>query len=199
MAGESLTTFEYALLGLIGMTSMSGYDVHKLFATTPLGHFSSSPGAIYPALRRLEQRLLLKAALDSTTEARPRRVYSLTDTGETVLDAWLRQQVTREELISNSGAPILRFALAGGRLSPDEVVTYLDGWRRAAEAYLQELRAYRDVMDPSTVLHGRLSLERGIRGYEGDVGWIQDAIAEIRSRTRRVKGRGRRRTSGAQM
>ena len=193
MDTQSLTLLEYALLGLVSMAPMSGYDVHKMFATTPLGHFSSSPGAIYPALRRLERRDLLKATLDSTTETRPRRVYSLTEAGQAALDAWLHQQVMREELVSNSGAPILRFGFAGGRLSPDEVIAYLDGWRQTTEAYLEELRGYRGLIDASAAPHARLSLEHGIRGYEGVVEWIQDAIAEIRSHSRRAKARGGRR------
>jgi len=181
MTTETLTLLEYALLGLIAMRPMSGYDVHKLFATTALGHFSSSPGAIYPALQRLERRGLLKASLDTATEARPRRVYSLTLGGEATLDAWLRQQVTREELIGNSGAPILRFGFAGGRLSEEEVVEYLRGWRRTVEAYIEELKSYRDATDWGSALYGMLSLERGIRGFQGDVEWIRDAIYTIQS------------------
>jgi len=50
-----LTTLEYALLGLLDRQPSSGYDIARRFAETPLAHFSSSPGAIYPALRRLER------------------------------------------------------------------------------------------------------------------------------------------------
>ena len=45
----------YALLGLIHQQPLSGYDVKKIFASTPMAGFSDSPGAIYPALRRLEK------------------------------------------------------------------------------------------------------------------------------------------------
>ncbi len=190
-----LTLLEYALLGLVDMSPLSGYDVHKLFATTPMAHFSSSPGAIYPALRRLERRGLLKAKLGGKSEARPRRAYSLTREGGVALSAWLRQQVTREELIRNSGAPILRFALSGGRVSPREAITYLEGWRREIESYLPDLRGYLDPAGPESALHGQLSLQRGIRGYEEDAAWIGDAIAQIQTRAGRAKARGRRRSS----
>lgn len=177
-----LTTLEYALLGLVGTSPMAGYDVHKLFSSTPLGHFSSSPGAIYPAMRRLERKGLLQAALDRSIETRPRRVYSLTERGAGALEAWLRQPVTREELIRDTGAPILRFVLGEARLAPAEVIAYLEGWRATSEAYVQELRGHLGRMDADRALHPRLALERGIRGYEGDVEWIGEAIAEIRSR-----------------
>src|SRR4029450_2602495 len=98
MPEAALTTLEHALLGLLALAPMSGYDISRLFAATPLAHFSSSPGAIYPALKRLEQRGLVTATLDTTTETRPRRVYTLSAAGQASLDAWLRQSVTRDEI-----------------------------------------------------------------------------------------------------
>jgi DNA-binding PadR family transcriptional regulator len=191
MPEGALTTLEYALLGLVAMRPMSGYDVHRVFATTPMAHFSSSPGAIYPALRRLARRGLLKAALDRATEARPRRVYALTRGGEEALHAWLRQPVTREDLVRGSGAPILRFALAEGRVSKEEVLAYLMTYRRTLESYLEELQGHAREMPAAAGLHPRLALERGIRGYQGDLEWVRSAAAKIR-RT----GRGPRKRRG---
>lgn len=57
----------------------------------------------------------------------------------------------------------------------------LKGWRRTVETYLQELRSYRDATDWGSALHGMLSLERGIRGFEGEIEWIRDAIDTIQS------------------
>ena len=189
MADKPLTTLEYALLGLVGIAPMSGYDVHKVFDTTPLAHFSSSPGAIYPALRRLERRGLLAARLDRTTEARPRRVYSLAKAGQATLDGWLGEAVTREEMVRDAGAPILRFSLMQGRLSRREVVAYLEGYRRVVESYLEELRGYLPDLRRGDTLHARLALERGIGGYERDVDWIEHAITEIKRKRRSVRKR----------
>ena len=47
----------YALLGLLHQKPSSGYALRRVFATTPMGTFSDSPGAIYPALGRLERHL----------------------------------------------------------------------------------------------------------------------------------------------
>jgi DNA-binding PadR family transcriptional regulator len=192
MSDKPLTTLEYGLLGLVGMAPMSGYDVHKVFETTPLAHFSSSPGAIYTALRRLERRGLLGARLDRTTEARPRRVYSLSEAGDAALLAWLREPVTREGMVRDAGAPILRFSLMQGRLSPQEVITYLEGYRRVVKSYLEELRGYLPDVRADNALHARLSLERGISGYKSDVDWIEHAIAVFK---RKQRGARRRRAS----
>lgn len=192
MARGELTNLEYALLGLIGMAPMSGYDVHKVFAGTPLAHFSSSPGAIYPALRRLARRGLLSTRLDTTTETRPRRIHALTPAGEQALEAWLRQPVTREELVRGAGAPVLRFAFAEGRITPEEVIAYLDSYRQTLEAYLEELRAHARSMPTEAALHTRLALDHGIRGYRSDLEWVRAATAAISSAARDLrKSRGR--------
>jgi len=180
MAEKKLTTLEYALLGIVGMSPLTGYDVHKVFATTPLAHFSSSPGAIYPALRRLAHYGLLEARLDTTKEARPRRVYSLTKSGESVLEAWLHQPVTREELIRGAGAPILRFSLAGDRLNRAEILDYLESYQKVVAAYVEELYAYTGQSAGPENLYGSLALHHGIRSYESELEWTKWAALEIR-------------------
>ena len=187
MAKDELTTLEYALLGLVATTPVSGYDVHKVFATTPLAHFSSSPGAIYPALRRLERRGLLQAALDRTMETRPRRVFSLTGKGGAALDAWLRQPVTREQIVSTAGAPILRFSMMGGRLSDAEVIAYLRGWRGELASYVGELRARWATPEAQAQmpLTAALALENGLRGFEGEIAWLDYAVGRIRRQRQR--------------
>ncbi len=185
MAQKKLTTLEYALLGLIGISPATGYDIHKVFATTPLAHFSSSPGAIYPALRRLAHIGLLEAKLDTAREARPRRVYSLTSAGEKAFETWLHRPVTRDELIRGAGAPILRFALAGGRLTRDEILAYLESYRKAVAAYVEELYGYTEQTASPENLHGRLALYHGIRSFESELEWTKWAATDIRREGRR--------------
>ena len=50
------STLGYALLGLLHAGPQSGYGLRRTFVTTPLAVFSDSPGAIYPALRRLARQ-----------------------------------------------------------------------------------------------------------------------------------------------
>ena len=63
-----LTGFEQALLGMISLQPSTGYDLKRQFATTSLGVYQPSSGALYPALERLEQRGLL------ASEALPREM-----------------------------------------------------------------------------------------------------------------------------
>ncbi len=179
MARPSLTNLELAIMGLLDLEPMSGYDVQRVFATTPLAHFSSSPGAIYPTLKRLEQRGLVTATLDRTTETRPRRVYSLTEEGLAQLREWLQQPVTRDELVRNGNAPVLRFVLCERHLAPAEVIAYLEGYAAVVRGYLMELEGHRIALQEHGSLHQRLALLNGIRGYEAHLGWIEEAVREV--------------------
>ena len=189
MTQQNLTTLEYALLGLISMSPMTGYDVHKVFNTTPFGHFSSSPGAIYPALNRLARRGLLDASMDTKKEARPRRIYALTKAGEEALEAWLSQPVSRDELIRMSGAPILRFNFAWGRLSRSKVLAYLETYRRVVAAYIDELLSYADQLKAPERFHNRLALDHGIRRYQSELDWVKSTITAIKRAQRGSKKR----------
>ena len=60
-AGRPLTDFEQVLLGVIADEPRSGYGLKKLFSSSPASVYQPSPGALYPALRRLEERGLLHA------------------------------------------------------------------------------------------------------------------------------------------
>lgn len=178
MSDRTLTILEYALLGLLDRRPGSGYDVARLFASTPMAHFSSSPGAIYPALLRLERAGLIAGRLDSPTGTRARRVYTLTERGRTALTTWLRQPVTRQELVRDGRAPILRFSFAEGHLSRGELLGYLESFRREVAAYLEEVGRFRAGMGNVTP-HQHLALDHGIRAYEGQLTWIVDAIRTL--------------------
>ncbi len=60
MAEHQLTAFEHVLLGLVCLSPASGYDLKRIFAATPMGVYQPSSGALYPALRRLEAKGLVR-------------------------------------------------------------------------------------------------------------------------------------------
>ena len=61
MAEPQLTSFEHILIGLVCLSPASGYDLKRMFAATPMGVYQPSSGSLYPALRRLEAKGMVKA------------------------------------------------------------------------------------------------------------------------------------------
>src|ERR1700749_4587647 len=80
-AERPLTDFEHVLLGVIDSEPRSGYGLKKLFNASPASAYQPSPGALYPALRRLEERGLLRAEQQVSSGRRALRLYQVTDAG----------------------------------------------------------------------------------------------------------------------
>lgn len=182
----TLTPLRLAILGLISMQPMSGYDLRKVFETTPMGNFSSSPGAIYPALKSLERSGWVHGVPDKQDTLRPRLVYSLTDRGDEVLNGQLDAAVTRDDLIWRYDQLMLRFAFMERR-GLGRVVCFLEELLTELEAYVAYLEEVREQMRDQTTVCGRLALEQGIEGYRANTRWARRAIREIEET---VEGRG---------
>jgi PadR family transcriptional regulator AphA len=101
--GSEFGATAHALLGLLSIKPMSGYDMRQMVAGS-IGHFwSESYGQIYPALKRMAESGLVEKRVE-TQQGRPdRHVYTLTDAGQKRLAAWLevpvKKEVVRNELL----------------------------------------------------------------------------------------------------
>ena len=160
---QVLSTLTLAVMGLTGQGPMSGYDLRKVFSTTPMGHFSSSPGSIYPALKRLEKDGLI--AVRGKKTLREKVVYGLTDKGKSVLKGYLSQPVTREDVIWRLDELILRFALMGQVLSVDDTIEFIEGFAREVEGYVEHLKVYLDEVSDGIPINARLAMQHGIANY----------------------------------
>lgn len=174
----SLTPLRLAILGLVAMHPQSGYDLRKIFETTPMGNFSSSPGAIYPALKSLEKKGWVRGEPDKTESLRPRLVYSITEEGDSILRAELEKPVTHEDLIWHFDLIMLRFAFIE-RVGYAQALRFLGELRDEAESYVTHLEGLREQLREQLSPCGRLALEHGIQGYRGHVSWAEKAINEL--------------------
>ena len=179
-----LTSLELALLGLLHQEARSGYDLCKIFETTPMGHYSSSPGAIYPALKRLEGRQLIDGEVERGESMRPRRIYSLSRAGLAALEAWVSREVTHEDLVWRSEELILRFSFMGQLVGRKDVCRFLRQVAAGTDALLEGLEAhYRQMPDsrlaPGVLPTGRLALEHGMESYRGMARWARHALVEM--------------------
>jgi len=174
----TLTPLRLAILGLVAMHPQSGYDLKKIFETTPMGNFSSSPGAIYPALKSLEKKGWVRGKPDKTDSLRPRLVYSITEEGDAVLRAELEKPVTHKDMIWHFDLLMLRFAFIE-RVGYTQALRFLDEFRAEAEAYVEYLEGIRDQLLENLSPCGRIALEHGIQGSRGNVQWAEKAINEL--------------------
>ena len=118
MRTSTISVLGYALLGLVQHKPSSGYDLRKIFTDTAMGSYSDSPGAIYPALERLEKRGLLEGNVEERAGLRRRKLYKLTSSGDRELKQWLSRPITRGDVVRGLGELMLRFAFMERAIGP---------------------------------------------------------------------------------
>jgi DNA-binding PadR family transcriptional regulator len=181
MAGRQLTAFEHILLGLICAAPSSGYDLKRIFAATPMGLYQPSSGTLYPALRRLEQKGLVKAQAPSGQDgqsARHRRVYEPTQTGQAAHLNWLRTPLEPTTVSRDLGLHLMRFVMMEHLLPPEEVLNFLQSLADMLAALTAQLEGYTAAADlPDR--HPRLALDHGMAIHRASLRWAEQAIAAL--------------------
>lgn len=171
----------FALLGLLHQAPRSGYDLRKAFATTPLGHFSDSPGAIYPALRRLTRRGWIEGVPGAAEGGRRRQPYRPTAAGRRAFRQWLSARPTPEEAGRDMDAQILRLAFLSEVLPLSGVDRHLEGLRGAVAAHLAGLERFFSTAGPLMSPSGRLAFECGLDSFRSFLRWSARVQKRLRA------------------
>jgi hypothetical protein len=153
-------------------------------------HFSSSPGAIYPALRRLAGRKWVEVG--RAGGGRKRQELRVTLRGRQAFLDWLRRPVTRDDVVSRSADLILRCAFMDPVLPPAAIRRFLRDYATHMASYLEELRRYDAEHGDAMPRLARLVFQHGVASYESSVDWARRAQAEMARRdTPRAGRKGR--------
>jgi DNA-binding PadR family transcriptional regulator len=158
---------------LLRQNPQSGYDLRKTFSSTPMRHYSDSPGSIYPALKRMQAKKWVAGAIESGN-GRKREVYRATAAGKKALADWLRKPVSREDIIWHVDQLMLRFAFLDGNVPRRITLDFLAGLERELDSYVRELRTYSQISGLNkTINTGTLAFQFGIENYEANLAWAR--------------------------
>ena len=168
-----LTALNYALLGLIQETPRSGYALRQVFESTPMGNFSSSPGSIYPALKKLnDAQLIRKASGDNPKKS----IFVITDEGANMLDLWLNASVTEADVNDNIDAVLLKFAFLQSVKDLSITHQFLSSSAQVLNVQISELQSFLNSSQARSLsIHGRLAVENGLAGLKAHLVWTQRA------------------------
>jgi DNA-binding PadR family transcriptional regulator len=178
------TRLDYALLALIAQEPRSGYDLRKIFALTPLAHFSDSPGAVYPALRRLVRKLWVEPVAPRPEGGRRREAFRINAAGRRALRDWLHQPVTRDLVVRDPEGLLLRFAFMGEWLEKREIQAFLEGLLHELRLHLADLESFFARESGRMSATGCLAFESGLAGVRSQISWAQRAARRFRSAER---------------
>ena len=99
-------TLELLLLRILRSGPLNGWDIMQRLHLISDEVLSVTPGALYPALHRLEERELIVATWGPSDNNRKAKFYELTAAGTKQLDAQRKQW----ELFSGAVSTVLRDA-----------------------------------------------------------------------------------------
>jgi len=178
-AGRPLTDFEQVLLGVIADEPRSGYGLKKMFSSSPASVYQPSPGALYPALRRLEERGLLHAERQVSSGRRALRLYQVTEAGLAVYLEWLRKPVVPETVGADLGQHLMRFSLMENYLERAEVIAFLADLGDALDGFVRGVEQFVVSRQGTLREHALLALEHGIAIHRASLEWVRSAMAAL--------------------
>jgi PadR family transcriptional regulator AphA len=84
-------SLKYAILGLLNVMPMTGYDLkHQAFDATVRHFWPADQSQIYRTLNQLASESLVTATVVAQDERPDRKVYAITVAGQAVLTEWLK-------------------------------------------------------------------------------------------------------------
>lgn len=169
-----ITNLDYSILGLLLAAPMTSYAIRMIFETTAMGNYSSSPGTIYPATKKLKKLDLL------IQRNKKSRLLEITNEGKLQLKLWLTRQISINEISKSSHILILKFAFMDHLVSKKEKESFLESFAILTKAYLTSLEKYHESEGNQMPLHGRLSFEYGIASFKSQLSWAKSALKIIK-------------------
>ena len=166
----ALTEYESSVLAIIGRDGpITAYKVRKIIEGSPAAGFSSSAGAVYPAIARLKARNLI-AAEAVETDGRNTELLKATQTGRAAIRRWVLE-VTPEQLLP---VDLLRTRVAyASLLSASERRDWLQAVKAALRDKLAEIEIYATQHSEGTMDYAHRHAKRITRAR---IEWLDELL-----------------------
>ena len=173
-----------ALLGVLSLREMSGYDIKRSFDRAVHFVWNAADSQIYRELRRMEEEALISSRLIHQDGKPNKRLYQLTPQGAKVLDDWLVSPVEQPY----DKEPFLMRMFFMGRVDSEDASRVLSERRDVLESLLavagERHERFADLSrtEHPEILWWQVRLIEGVqRLYTAQLEWINTLIAEVES------------------
>ena len=172
------TALEYLILGSIAQKPMTGYAIRMQFKNTALGNFSSSPGSVYPALKRMEKnKLIEKKRLPGSDKS----AFAITNMGSDILKNWLLKKIELEDVAKKKEWLLLRFAFMDDSIPTEAQIKWVESFAKQIRLYIHELNEYYESSDYNVLpRNGKLAFQHGIKAYKTTLQWSSETIKNLK-------------------
>lgn len=183
----------YAILGMLSLQPMSGYDIRKTVQVSIQHFWSESYGQIYPALKQLETQRLVRRAPGKQEGRSGRQVYALTPAGRRNLRAWL----VREPRVRPFRNELLLKLFFGQLVSREACVEHLRQFRKRQTELLRTYRRVEKWLRSEHKKHTDLpfwliTLSYGLHEAQALKAWSDETLAVLGDGATELSRRKRR-------
>lgn len=187
-------SIEHAILGLLSLRPMTGYDLKKMFAGSVALYWSGNNNQIYRTLLNLHKEKLVTQEIQHAENSPSRKVYTITEKGLAELKNWV---VSAPEMPQLKHSFLIQLAWAD-QLTPGELEGLVAAYEAEVSAQLVMLRAqeeqrnltpagtprdaYINVALARTPREARLwsmIWKNWLTFYENELGWIGQLREEL--------------------
>jgi PadR family transcriptional regulator, regulatory protein AphA len=193
LSEENLMSLQYAILGLLTYTSITGYNLKTLFDKS-INHFwKASLSQIYRELSALEEKGYVTSNILPQEDRPDKRVYNITGEGEKAFHEWL---IKFPEILSGSNRDEFMVRIFfGSKLGDNEL-------KQQLKRYIEERKNVEKTIDEIKKHFGRLieqkengkttaiELEKEVRYWrftvkrmrilnEASIRWAEECIKEL--------------------
>ncbi|HBS07597.1 MAG TPA: hypothetical protein DEA69_02145 [Microbacterium sp.] len=149
-------SLRYALLALLRVGPLSGYELAKQF-TQSVGHVWHAPDSqIYPELRKMEADGLIEAEEQARGERGTRRMYHVTDAGDQAFLAWMASPLEYQRVRDPAHLRAAYLESASPEAAREFFLRHIEQWEGELAQWDGELRKIDHVDPPNPMLERRL-------------------------------------------
>lgn len=166
-------SLRHAILGLLTIKPMSGYELKKVIDESVAHFWTSDQSQVYRTLADLVTNGLASRRTVVHEDRPNMHVHSVTELGVAELDSWLASPLhtppTRD--------PFLLRIFFADRLPPDRIRALLQARRQEMNEYLATLEAIQQPSEPADIGQAlRLTtLDYGIALAKAELAWLEAA------------------------
>jgi DNA-binding PadR family transcriptional regulator len=179
-------SLRYALLGFLGLDSMTGYELKKNLDQSTQLFWHAGLNQIYPTLKKMETDRMVTARVEPQDGKPDKRTYSITPSGREELESWLAEPLTL--LPPSKNTALLKIFFSGSLENAvvlRQLETQLELHRKQLRRYEGETRKIIEEIVEATGLTREgtmweLVRELGEAHERAYVDWLEHAIEKVR-------------------
>jgi DNA-binding PadR family transcriptional regulator len=169
-------TVQNAILALLAERPRHGYELRDLFEAALGGHWELNSGQIYSSLDRLARDGLVVEEGIERSGGPDKRLWALTEEGESALEGWLESPVPRNYRLRDEFYLKLMLVLVTQPARADRTIIVQ---RRELFRELHDLTARRNLLDPKQHLARIFLLDSAVMHTEAELRWLDMVEARL--------------------